>query len=110
MDIALILITLCIGATGIFFFVRWAWCKIFPEYNGMVDHVLVNCHQPEAKPEPVKPSGTTPEEAKARHGKKFRAHVLVARETPPSRDLEDYNAASAKNAARHTITPIKSKK
>ena len=72
----------------------------------MVDHVLVNCHQPEAKPEPVKPSGTTLEQAKVRHSKPFKAHVLVARETPPSRDLEDYNAASAKEAAKHTVTKI----
>ena len=32
--------------------------------------------------------------ARERHGKDFRAHTKVARETEPSRDLQELNAAS----------------
>lgn len=71
----------------------------------VLDHIPVNRYEPQAKPAPVKPVGTTPEQAKARHGKPFKAHVLVARETPLSRDLVEMNELSAKNAA-NTVTTI----
>ena len=109
MDIILILIALCIAAVGIFFFVRWAWGKLFPESNDMLDHVPVNRNKAAVEPEPKKKVGTTPDQAKARHGKPFRAHALVARETPLSRDLLELDQLSAKKAA-HTVTAIKSKK
>jgi len=109
MDIALILVTLPILAVGIFFFVRWAWNKIFPEHSGTLDHVPVNRRQPEVKPAEPKKVGTTAEEAKIKHGKPFKAHTLVKRETPLSRDLVEMNELSAKKA-EHTVTALPRKK